>query len=86
MGRVGGAYQANAGYGYLSENADFAMAVGSAGMLFVGPSAESIAALGNKVGAYNLLPCSVPFLQPCSVPFPLSFVSLSLLCLPFSLA
>jgi acetyl-CoA carboxylase biotin carboxylase subunit len=39
------------GYGFLSENADFVEAVVSAGMKFVGPSAEAIRLLGDKVAA-----------------------------------
>ena len=39
------------GYGFLSENADFAEAVVSAGMKFVGPSAAAIRLLGDKVAA-----------------------------------
>ena len=39
------------GYGFLSENADFAEAVVAAGMQFVGPSAAAIRLLGDKVAA-----------------------------------
>lgn len=39
------------GYGFLSENGDFADAVRDAGMIFVGPSGEAIRTLGDKVAA-----------------------------------
>src|SRR5260370_14542720 len=39
------------GYGFLSENADFAAACESAGMVFIGPSADSIRRLGSKTAA-----------------------------------
>lgn len=39
------------GYGFLSENPEFAQAVEDAGLLFIGPSASSIRAMGNKLAA-----------------------------------
>ena len=42
------------GYGFLSENADFADAVVAAGMTFVGPSGASIRLLGDKIAARDV--------------------------------
>ena len=39
------------GYGFLSENADFADAVQNAGLIFIGPDAEAISLMGNKATA-----------------------------------
>lgn len=39
------------GFGFLSENADFAQAVADAGMIFIGPKPSSIRAVGDKIAA-----------------------------------
>lgn len=46
-----GAQAIHPGYGFLSENEDFAQAIEDAGMIFIGPSPSSIALMGSKLAA-----------------------------------
>ena len=52
--RTTGAQAIHPGYGFLSENAEFARAVSDAGIAWIGPSPEVIARMGDKLEAKKL--------------------------------
>ncbi len=52
---AGGAQAVHPGFGFLSENADFAQAVADAGMIFIGPAPKSIRAVGDKISAKKIV-------------------------------
>ncbi len=58
------------GYGFLSENPDFAQACEDAGIIFIGPKPETMRALGDKVSARHIaIAAGVPVV-PASEPLP----------------
>ncbi|HWQ51637.1 MAG TPA: pyruvate carboxylase, partial [Terriglobales bacterium] len=57
------------GYGFLSENADFARACEQNGIVFIGPPSSVLATMGDKLSAKELaLSCGVPTIPGCTEP------------------
>jgi acyl-CoA carboxylase subunit alpha len=69
--KAAGADAIHPGYGFLSENADFAAAVQDAGLTWIGPPVTAVAAMGSKIEAKKMMAAaSVPVLDeldPASV-------------------
>ena len=77
-----GAQAIHPGYGFLSENADFAAACQRAGLVFIGPSAEVLTLMGNKITAKDAArSVGIPVLE--TVPVQLNPLKISELSLSF---
>ena len=68
---VSGAQAIHPGYGFLSENADFAEHVEAAGLTFIGPTPLSIRTMGDKIAAKRtMIAAGVPCIPGPDTPLP----------------
>ncbi len=70
VARAAGVDAVHPGYGFLSENPEFAAQCAAAGIIFVGPSPETMRVLGNKVAARNLAVSAGVPVMPATPPLP----------------
>ncbi|HNK32284.1 MAG TPA: biotin carboxylase N-terminal domain-containing protein, partial [Plasticicumulans sp.] len=70
VAKEAGADAIHPGYGFLSENPDFAEACAQNGILFIGPSPEVMRTLGNKVAARNAAVAAGVPVMPATGPLP----------------
>ncbi len=70
VARESGAHAIHPGYGFLSENPDFADACAAAGLIFVGPPPAVMRALGNKVSARHMAEAAEVPVMPATGPLP----------------
>jgi propionyl-CoA carboxylase alpha chain len=62
--RASGADAVHPGYGFLSENADFAAAVQAAGLVWIGPPVDAVRAMGSKIESKKMMAAAgVPVLE-----------------------
>ncbi len=70
IARDAGAEAVHPGYGFLSENPEFAEVCAASGLIFIGPTPDTMRKLGNKVSARNLaIAAGVP-VMPATPPLP----------------
>jgi len=70
VAREAGADAVHPGYGFLSENPEFAEACAAAGIIFIGPTPEIMRSLGNKVTARQLAVSAGVPVMPATPPLP----------------
>ncbi len=69
LAKIRGVDAIHPGYGFLSENAEFAKACEDNGIKFIGPSSEILAKMGDKLAAKEMAKaCGVPTIPGSSVP------------------